>query len=154
LVASTLTNESAAAAIRAHHVELDEHLRGRVAALSDAVRSGTDHVPARHAVLVCLDEDVLPHAAAEEKVLYPAGDNGMTALLVRAMRNEHRDLVGRVERLRSVAGALDASTEANAILALFESHLAKENDLLIPALARDPNVSLASLLSGMHELVG
>jgi hypothetical protein len=56
--------------------------------------------------------------------------------------------------LRGTADALDAVTGASAILALFESHLSKENDLLIPALVANPDVSLADLLSGMHELVG
>ena len=31
-------------------------------------------------------------------------------------------------------------------LALFESHLSKENDLLIPVLVADPNVALGALL--------
>jgi iron-sulfur cluster repair protein YtfE (RIC family) len=149
-----LTNEEAATAIRAHHVELHEHLRVRVAALGDAVRAGTDHRPVSAAVLACLDDELLPHATAEERVLYPAGDTGMTAMLVRAMRNEHRDLVDRVAKLRAATDALEATMQAAAILALFESHLAKENDLLIPALAANPEVSLADLLTGMHELVG
>jgi hypothetical protein len=34
----------------------------------------------------------------------------------------------------------------SAILALFESHLSKENDLLIPVLVADPNVALGALL--------
>lgn len=151
---SNLANEEAAAAIRAHHVELNDDLRARVATLCDAVRSGTDHASARGAVIAYLDGELLPHAAAEEMALYPAGDTGITAMLVRAMRDEHRNLVGRVAELRGTADALDAATGASAILALFESHLSKENDLLIPALVANPDVSLADLLSGMHELVG
>ena len=40
------------------------------------------------------------------------------------------------------------------MLALFESHLAKENDYLVPALVADPDVELGVLLEGMHALVG
>jgi hypothetical protein len=40
------------------------------------------------------------------------------------------------------------------VLALFEAHLWKENELLVPALVADPSVDLGRLLSGMHELVG
>ena len=130
---SNLANEEAAAAIRTHHVELNEYLRARVAALCDAVRSGTDHTSAQDAVIAYLDGELMP---------------------VRAMRDEHRNLVGRVGELRGTADALDAATRASAILALFESHLSKENDLLIPALVVNPDVSLGNLLSGMHELVG
>lgn len=151
---SSLANEEAASAIRAHHRELHQDLRTRVAALRDAVRSGADHESARDAVIGYLDRDLLPHAAAEETALYPAGDTGITAMLVRAMRNEHRDLVGRVGELRTAADPLDAATEASAILALFESHLSKENDLLLPVLVASPDVSLHDLLGEMHELVG
>ena len=135
-------------------MELDEGLRARVAALGDAVRSGTDHSLAQDAVVAYLDGELLPHATAEERALYPAGDAGITAMLVRAMRDEHRDLVGHVGELRGTSDALDAATRASAILALFESHLSKENDLLILALVANPDVSLADLLSGMHELIG
>lgn len=151
---SNLADEDAAAAIRAHHVELNADLRTRVAALRDAARSGTGHASARDAMIAYLDGELLPHAAAEETALYPAGDAGVTAMLVRAMRDEHRNLVGHVGRLRNTTDALDASTGATVILALFESHLSKENDLLIPALVTNPDVSLADLLRGMHELVG
>lgn len=147
-------NEEAASAIREHHRELHEDLRTRVAALRDAVRSGADHVAARDAVIGYLDQDLLPHAAAEESALYPAGDAGITAMLVRAMRNEHRDIVGRVGELRIATEPLDAATEASALLALFESHLSKENDLLLPVLVSRPDVSLHDLLGEMHELVG
>lgn len=49
---------------------------------------------------------------------------------------------------------MTVATNASAVLALFESHLSKENDLLLPALLMDPNVDLGELLAGMHELVG
>ena len=96
----------------------------------------------------------LPHAAAEEAALYPAGDTGLTALLVRAMPEEHKGIVADVERLRGGADGRDAVATASAILALFEAHPWTENELLIPVLVVDPNVSLGELLSGLHELVG
>jgi hypothetical protein len=46
------------------------------------------------------------------------------------------------------------ATTASTILALFEAHLWKEIELLIPTLVADPRVSLGELLSGLHELVG
>ena len=147
-------DEEAAAAIRAHHVELRDTLRVRVGDLRDAVRAGRPHGESEGAVIGYLDDDLLPHAVAEEAALYPAGDTGLTALLVRAMRDEHKGILANVERLRGAADGLEAVATASAILALFEAHLWKENELLIPALVADPNVSLGELLSGLHELVG
>ncbi len=144
----------AAAAIRAHHRELHDELRVRVLVAVDAARGGQAHGDARDSVLAYLDGELLPHAAAEETALYPAGDTGATELLVRAMREEHRNLIAHVEDLRTAGDGIAAATTAAAILALFESHLSKENDLLVPALLADPGVSLAALLGGMHELVG
>ncbi|HVA85157.1 MAG TPA: hemerythrin domain-containing protein [Candidatus Saccharimonadales bacterium] len=147
-------DEAAARAIRAHHVELRDTLRARVLALRDDVQTGRESSDSRRAVLDYLERELLPHAAAEEEALYPAGDTGLTALLVRAMRDEHRNLVAHVGELNAAADGLEASIAASAVLALFESHLSKENDLLVPALVADPHVSLSELLGGMHELVG
>jgi hypothetical protein len=133
---------------------LHRDLKDRVQALQAAVVAGEPADAPRRAVLDFLDGELLPHAAAEEAALYPAGDSGLTALLVRAMREEHRGLIGQVDRLRGADESVAAASVATAILALFESHLWKENDLLLPALVADPNVSLDALLRGMHELVG
>jgi hypothetical protein len=103
---------------------------------------------------VYLVRELLPPAAAELRRLSGGGAAGTSALLVEAMRTEHRDIVGRVDGLRRTTAPLEAATVASAILALFESHLSKENDRLIPALLARPDVSLGDLLAGMHELVG
>lgn len=147
-------DEEAATAIRSHHDELRDTLRARVGDLLDAVRADHPHEASEQAVVGYLEDDLLPHAAAEEAALYPAGDTGLTALLVRAMREEHKGILAHVERLQRADDGLEAVAVASAILALFEAHLWKENELLIPALVADPNVSLGELLSGLHELVG
>jgi iron-sulfur cluster repair protein YtfE (RIC family) len=150
----TLTDAEAAVAIREHHVELQAALRERVVALQDAVRDGHSHERLQRAVLAFLDTELLPHAAAEERSIYPAGDRGLTALLVKAMLEEHRNLIAHVASLRKSTDAIEAVGIASAILALFESHLSKEKDLLLPALVADPGVSLGALLGGMHEILG
>lgn len=150
----SMTDQEAAAAIRVHHSELRQGLVDRVAALEESVRRGEWHGEAQREVLDFLEGELLPHAFAEEQALYPAGDAGATAMLVRSMRDEHTDLAGRVAALRDATDAVGVATVASAILALFESHLHKENDLLIPALVADPQVNLHDLLAGMHELVG
>ena len=150
----TLTDAESAGAIREHHAQLQNALRERVVALWHAVRAGLPHEPAQRAVLAFLDTELLPHAAAEERSIYPAGDLGLTALLVRAMLEEHRNLIAHVARLRESVAAIDALADARVIQALFESHLSKENNLLLPALVADPSVSLGALLGGMHEILG
>lgn len=144
----------AAQAIRDHHAELFRGLERRVAALRAAVQQGTPHEVLLDDALGFLDAEIIPHARAEELTLYPAAEAGSAMLLVEAMRAEHRSLVARIDALRSVADPIVAVSEASAVLALFESHLAKENELLLPALLARPEVSLDQLLAGMHELVG
>lgn len=148
------TDTEAAAAIRAHHEELHDHFASLVGAITDAVRAGIDATPARDALLAFLDGELLPHARAEEAVLYPAGAKGETSALVRAMIDEHGDIVGRIHELRSARDGLDLVARTAALLALFESHLAKENERLIPALVADPTATLGDRLAGMHELLG
>lgn len=150
----TTTDQQAADAIRAHHTEMQHELRARTEAVIEAARSGEAFEAAHRHVVAYLTDELLPHATAEEEALYPAGDTGLTALLVRSMREEHRFIIAAVERLRSAADAVVAAASASAVLALFEAHLWKENELLVPALVADPSVDLGRLLAGMHELVG
>ena len=150
----TMTDAQAAAAMRAHHSEMRDQLGRRVNELLATVSRGFDPAQSLGTVLEYLDTEVLPHAAAEEKALYPAGDAGRSALLVKAMRAEHVNLIEHVAYLRFASSAVDAVALSSAILALFESHLHKENELLIPSLVADPDVSLSVLLGGMHELLG
>jgi iron-sulfur cluster repair protein YtfE (RIC family) len=147
-------DDHAAKAIASHHIELSGEIRRRVEVLETAARVGRPHEVALSAVLDYLDRALLPHAAAEEQALYPAGNSGATASLVRAMLDEHRNIVAHVDDLRLAGDAIAAAATASVVLALFESHLAKENDYLIPALVADPDVDLGALLDGMHELVG
>jgi iron-sulfur cluster repair protein YtfE (RIC family) len=150
----TMTDAQAAEAMRGHHAEMETTLRKRVAQLGMAVQSRQSHFAQQRAVLDYLENDLLPHAMAEEKALYPAGDTGVTAMLVHAMRDEHRDLIQHVEAFRDASDGIQAVGLSSAILALFESHLHKENEMLIPALLADESVSLTELLGGMHELLG
>lgn len=151
---TTMTDQQAADAIRAHHGQMAVALRGLVADLEAAVRTQRDHRAAHDGLLAYLRDELLPHAIAEEGTLYRAADAGPAAMLVQAMRDEHVDLIEKVDAFDGVTDALEALALARVILALFYSHLHKENDLLVPALQADASVSLAELLGGMHELLG
>ncbi|MFC4057761.1 DUF2249 domain-containing protein [Planomonospora corallina] len=142
------------ATIRAHHDKLGRTVADHAVTIARSV-DRLMPVPARQAALVAYcTEEVLPHAMAEEETLYRvAADLPETELLARAMSAEHtvlRDLVGELERAGTPGEAVSAAAALNA---LFQAHLAKENDVLLPALA-DTGVDLAALLDGMHEILG
>ena len=92
------------------------------------------------------------HAAAEERALYAvAARSQQLRLLVEAMAAEHRLLERLVSDLGAAVDPLRAAAAGWALRVLFDTHLVKEDDLLLPALAADPAVSLAGLLVRMHE---
>ena len=45
-----------------------------------------------------------------------------------------------------------AAAAATALRVVFDDHLRKENELVLPLLVSSPDVSVAALLAGMHEL--
>lgn len=145
---------NAAAAIKEHHRALVDGLQARNDQVLNAVRSAGDARAAAAAEIEFLDAEILPHAVAEEATLYGAAAHGASALLVEAMVAEHRNLRRRIDALRTADDGPGVLAASSAVLALFEAHVAKENEQLLPALERDPTVSLDELLAGMHELVG
>lgn len=157
LFASTEADASAVTAIEEHHAEMSGALAVAVDAVVSAAAAG-DAAAARAArdglSRWCTDE-LLPHAGAEEKTLYPAAhalERGR--LLIDAMLAEHVVLTGLTTELGAAGEPVRAAAAARALQALFTSHLQKENELLLPLLTAAPDVSLAGLLAGMHELVG
>jgi uncharacterized protein (DUF2249 family) len=142
------------ATIRAHHDQLGRTMSDHTVTIARSIDKLASPA-ARHAVLVAFcKEEVLPHAAAEEETLYRvAAGLPETELLVRAMSREHvvlADLVAELEKASSTGEVVGAAAALNA---LFQAHLEKENDILLPALAA-AGVDLAALLDGMHEILG
>lgn len=157
----TLTRDAADAAaidaIEEHHAELAGALRGRVQSLVDAVSDGNDRLAAtaRRELAAWCRRELVPHAEAEEAALYPPGQATTEArLLVTAMVDEHRDLVGLVGALGEDDDPVAAVGTARALEVLFAAHVRKENEQLLPLLARQPGVSIESLLDGMHDALG
>jgi uncharacterized protein (DUF2249 family)/iron-sulfur cluster repair protein YtfE (RIC family) len=154
MVASTEADARAAEAIVAHHAAMDGTLRTHVAQLESAARTGRreDVERARAELVAWCRTDLVPHALAEEATLYPAASaKPAAALLISSMLAEHQQLLDLVARLERAEAGVDAAVAAGSVLTLFESHLAKENDLVVPLLATASDVSLADLLDGMHE---
>jgi len=138
-------------AITHHHAELQRSLTDRVAAVVTAARTGTSHDAPVNELRRLLAGDVVPHARAEEDVLYAAATADTLRPLVAGMIFEHETLLGLADRLAVVTTAVDAAATAYAIEAVFVGHVRRENELLLPALAADAEVDLPALLPVMEQ---
>jgi uncharacterized protein (DUF2249 family)/iron-sulfur cluster repair protein YtfE (RIC family) len=156
-IATSPEDADAAAAVKRHHSELSDRLSVLVDALIDAAASsGSASVePASDRLLGFLADELLPHAAAEEASLYPAAATEEKArLLIEGMLAEHRVIQQLVVAIADTAEPIRVAATAQALRVLFDSHLAKENDLVLPVVAASRSVSLAAVLAGMHEILG
>lgn len=140
--------------LTARHAELQAVLDHWAGALDEAARSGGPVRAVRNLLHAFLADEALPHARAEERTLYRAArrDPG-TSLLVQALASEHRDLAARAVTLGEPASPAAAVAQAAAISALFASHVAKEESLLLPALERS-GADLAALIAREPRLAG
>jgi hypothetical protein len=149
----SVSNTTVIAAVRAHHAQLSAELRERTAAVLSAAERGED-TTALASLCDWYRGELLPHLVAEEQALYGAGlELAPVRLLVRAMLEERRALVTVVAELALARRAFQAATLAASAQSLFNVHLTKENDLLLPALD-GAGWDLATALGGMHEIVG
>ena len=157
VIASSEADANAAEAVTKHHAVLAGALQQRTEALFTAAsHSDTTTAEIARADLVdWCERELLPHALAEEKAMYPAAQALVEGrLLVEAMLGEHHVIVGLVRAVAETADLRRAAASATALRAVFDSHLTKENDLVVPLLAAIPGVSVAGLLEGMHQLLG
>jgi uncharacterized protein (DUF2249 family)/iron-sulfur cluster repair protein YtfE (RIC family) len=147
----TITAIEAYEAMLAHHRMLGEELAGRADAVSGAVAAGRPHGTAVAGLIAYLAEEVLPHAAAEEKTIYPvAVRHADIGGMVGEMIAEHVTLSAIGTRLAALTDGAVAAEQAQQIAGLFAAHAAKENDVLLPALLAEKSVDLAGLLDQMH----
>lgn len=146
VVARSSADAAAVEAVRNHHAELAGGLTARVSALIN----GQDQQTRLDLIQWC-DTELLPHAKAEETALYPAGlALPQARMLVEAMVAEHKILSDLVSELRQADDAAHATRAATALRVIFDAHVTKENEQLLPALAEAPGVRLADLLEQMH----
>lgn len=154
LIASSAQDAAAVEAVKQHHAEMS----GALATLAARIASAPDQQSAlagRDELVRWAERELVPHARAEEEAMYPpAHDDPSARLLVDAMLAEHKLIVSLVESLRVAQDQVRAAAEARALSVTFESHLAKENDQILPLLAQRPDVSVAEALAGMHTLLG
>jgi hemerythrin HHE cation binding domain-containing protein len=150
----TITYEGATEQTRQiihHHAMLRRGRERRAGTLCEAVQSGVPFEPQMTTLRDYLAGEILPHAQAEERTLYPAAvTQARGSELVRALTAEHHALAYLAGRLQPGADGSEAATAAERIASLFAGHVAKENDLLLPALT-GAGADLAALLAEMHR---
>lgn len=154
VIASTEADAAATAAVEEHHAQMLGALAVRAEALLNAAsRSDADAARAATQDLATwCEQELIPHASAEETTLYPAArDMAEGRLIVDSLIGEHGVILGLVRELTAVTDPVRAAAVATALRVLFDSHQAKENELILPLLAAEPGVALADLLAGMHE---
>jgi hemerythrin-like domain-containing protein len=164
VIASHEADARAADAMEQHHAELSGTLVTLVEGLVAAASRGDVDLAegARQRLATWCQRELVPHALAEEQTLYPAAWATLDGrLLVEAMVAEHQVITSLVRSLSddpaadgSAGAAVRAAANGVALRAVFESHLGKENDLIIPLLLRTPGASMADLLGGMHAILG
>ena len=134
-----------------HHAVLRRGLERRAGMLCAAVENGVPYERPLAALLEYLDGELLAHAEAEERTLYQAAvTQARGSELVRALTAEHRALAYLIGRLQPPTDGTTAANVAEWIATLFAGHVAKENDLLLPALT-GAGADLTGLLADMHH---
>ena len=148
-----LTEVEALEAMLAHHRTLDEGVRSRALALAQAAASADPYDSAAAELVAYFAEEVLPHAIAEEHTIYRIAESlPELAATVGEMIGEHRRLAAMIDGLGEAMDGPAAASQSEQIATLFTAHVAKENDILLPALLADDAIDLAELLVQMHQL--
>lgn len=114
-----------------HHAVLRRGLERRAGTICAAVEHGVPHERSLATLREYLEAEILPHAEAEERVLYPAvAGQAQGSELVRALTAEHRELAYLAGQLQPDTDGSRAATVAEWIATLFAGHVAKQNELL------------------------
>ena len=157
VIASNEADARAAEAVEQHHAQMAGALGARVEALVSAAAARDDQAAgkAREDLVSWCEHELVPHALAEEKAMYPAAQAKPEGrLLVEGMLGEHQVITGLVQLVGATGEPVRAAAAAKALQVAFENHLVKENELVLPLLVSAADVSVAELLGGMHELLG
>jgi hemerythrin-like domain-containing protein len=146
----------AQAAVEQHHAQMLQRMKHLTDLLAGAVqeRDASAAHDAKNTLVEWCENELLPHALAEEKFLYTmARERPEASMLVTGMLVEHRTIVNTLEELRSLSD-VRAAAVATALERLFALHLEKENRLLLPFIVEQPDLSLVAAVQGLHELTG
>lgn len=138
----------------AHHAHMNAELQAMVDALQTVVIDGKPFARERDQINEFAAFELIPHALAEEDVIYHAGTKvAAFAPLVAGMTMEHVALVGLADQLRKASTGVAAASKATALFELFKAHVRKENELLLPGLI-ETGTNPAQLLADMERAFG
>ena len=138
---------------RREHAELIEHVEHLAQAAREMPRlSDEERGALRDRIVGFLRGTLVPHALAEEEILYPEWARlvGFADAAV-PMVHDHEAIGARIERLEQT-GADDVGTLQELLYglhALITVHVRKEEDLQLPAFDAAPDVA-ARVLEAMH----
>jgi iron-sulfur cluster repair protein YtfE (RIC family) len=143
---------------RKEHEQLLEHIEHIAAAAREMPRLSDEERDAlRDRILGFLRGTLIPHAEAEEEVLYPAwsellGFSGAAAPMI----HDHEAIVARVDELaRTDAHDVDSLQELlYGLYALISVHFRKEEDLQLPAFDAAPPEVTEAVIAGMEHVTG
>ena len=125
--------------------------------MSKAVNPASTHRDRAHLVLY-LRAEILPHARAEEMILYPALDSvlGTKGHATATMVLDHKAIARLVDDLSALASSPYPEAYRRKVYALdavLESHFAKEEEFILPILRRKMGESeLRALFARMEAL--
>ncbi len=143
---------------RREHAELLSHIEH----VGQAAREVPRLSPEERRLLVTrgrgfLRDTLVPHARAEERVLYPEWARLVGfADAAAPMIHDHEAIVARIERLEATdPGDTDALQELlYGLYALIETHFRKEEDVQLPAFDAAPPEVAEAVLERMLALAG
>lgn len=152
--------------LRAEHRDLLPHLLRLETVASEL--DGLEHEAAARSlfdVLEFLRGHLVPHATAEEAILYPAVEEAMAAPGATAtMRADHAEILARIDRLARAAAeidgrwpdaglARDVAFQLVGLAAILRLHFQKEEEVLLPILDERLDAGAAtSLFARMGEV--
>lgn len=154
--------------LRAEHRDLLPRVLGLETAAADVADWDRGvAIDALGAIVTFLREHLVPHASAEEAILYPAVEEAMGAPgAMDTMLADHDDIVARIGRLADATASIeqrwpdadisrDIAHQLVGLSAILQLHFRKEEEILLPVL--DANLSAddaATLFSRMGEVAG
>lgn len=153
-IASSAQDAGAVSALEGFHAELTGGLAVRVQALVSAA-GGPAASRCRSDLVEWIGGSLIAYTRAEARTLYVAARSQSNLVpLVEGLVSEHRMLEELASELRLAASTDAAVGTARALQVLVETHLRKEDELLVPALAGAPGVTLAEMVEDLRIELG
>jgi iron-sulfur cluster repair protein YtfE (RIC family) len=149
--------------LRSEHAQLLPRLESLTEAARALEDSGNEVPAALDTVLVFLHDSLIPHAQAEDAVLYPMVEQVMKAPGATAtMSRDHVEVVTLTADLQRLRDSLHAAPEADqrrdlqrllyGLYAIIRLHFAKEEELYLPVLDAGLGAAeAAEMFRAMHE---